>query len=620
MSRYVFDCETDGFLDALTKVHCLVLKDADAGTRTTYNDQPGSLHPITDGARCLMNAAEIIGHNIIAFDIPALKKVYPWFTIPSEKVTDTLVLAKLYEGNIKEEDLKPQYKGTPRGALFGKQSIEAWGVRLGKAKVGTEIEDWSQWTPLMQERCEVDVEVNDLLFKRLRKRTPWPRAELLEHQAAWLCAQIERNGLRFNRDKAIKLYGELAELRHKLATELKTLFKPWVVFQGEVTSKANNKRYGHTKGAVYSKILINEFNPLSRDHIANRLKAKYGWKPDKFTDGGKPQVDETVLASLDYPEAKPLAELFLVQKRIGQIAEGDEAWLKHENDGWVHYHINPNGAVTGRATHSKFNITQVPKVGSKWGKECREMFETVAAWVLLGTDAEGLELRCLGHYMSRYDGGAYAKAVVEGKEADGTDVHSINTRALGMQPQQLYTLGGKQQKGRNAGKTWMYAFIYGAGDPKLGKILGKGRAAGKKARADLLSKVPALGELVKAVKKAVKRGFLIGLDGRHMHIRSDHAALNTLLQGAGAVICKKWMVELERILQENDYKHGWDGDYAFVIWAHDELQIAVNPKYLRPEVVGSYAQKAMEITQEYFGFKCELGVSWKIGNNWAETH
>jgi DNA polymerase-1 len=164
---------------------------------------------------------------------------------------------------------------------------------------------------------------------------------------------------------------------------------------------------------VYSKVLINEFNPQSRDHIANRLKAKYGWQPTEFTDGGKPKIDEKVLGRLDYPEAKPLAELFLIEKRIGQIAEGTEAWLKHEKDGWIHHRLNPNGAVTGRATHSKINITQVPKVGIRYGKECRALFGLIEKPLrnrgpgtggrtvsCTASDVAGLELRCLAHYMA----------------------------------------------------------------------------------------------------------------------------------------------------------------------------------------------------------------------------
>jgi DNA polymerase-1 len=164
-------------------------------------------------------------------------------------------------------------------------------------------------------------------------------------------------------------------------------------------------------------------------------------------------------------------------------------------------------------------------------------------------DVAGLELRCLAHYMAAYDKGEYGRAVIEGKEADGTDVHSLNTRAIGMDPKTVYTVNGKQQTGRNCAKTFIYAFLYGAGPEKIGKTIGKGMKAGKRTISEFLARVPALKALKEAVAKAAERGYLKALDGRHMHIRSKHAALNTLLQGAGALICKKWIVETGRLLR-----------------------------------------------------------------------
>lgn len=625
--RYIFDVETNGFLDQLDRVHCLVLKDTDTGIVNSCSDERGwqgrSIH---NGMEMLAGADEIIGHNVIAFDIPALKKVYPWFQIDPAKVTDTFVLSRLYKADIKEEDFKR--KASYPKQLFGQHGLEAWGYRLGDYK-GDFKGPWDTWTPEMQAYCEQDVEVTFKLLGHLRGFAPgpgpWPKAELLEHQAQWLCAQIERNGIPFDVPAAVKLYGELIEIRERMAGELKELFPPWVVYQGEVVSKANNRKTGHTIGAVYSKVLIQEFNPQSRDHIADRLKAKYGWKPTEFTDGGKPKIDETVLNVLDYPEAQPLAELFLIIKRIGQIAEGNEAWLKHERNGWIHHRLNSNGAVTGRATHSKPNISQVPKVGSRYGKECRSLFGIVSGvcpWpegVLYGVDVAGLELRCLAHYMARYDDGAYGRAVIEGKEEDGTDVHSLNAFALGMDPQQVYTVSGKQQKGRNCSKTFIYAFLYGAGDAKIAKTVGKPEKKGRAIKKDFLSRTPALKSLREAVEKASSRGYLQALDGRHMHVRSPHAALNTLLQGAGALICKKWIVETDRLCQLAGLKHGWEGDYAFLIWAHDELQIACrNPEIAN--MVDEWAKRAIKHTEVYFNIRVPLDVGGKTGVTWKDTH
>jgi DNA polymerase-1 len=187
-----------------------------------------------------------------------------------------------------------------------------------------------------------------------------------------------------------------------------------------------------------------------------------------------------------------------------------------------------------------------------------------------------------------------------------------------MDPKQVYTVNGKQQTGRNCAKTFIYAFLYGAGPEKIGKTIGKGMKAGKRTISEFLARVPALKALKEAVAKAAERGYLKALDGRHMHIRSKHAALNTLLQGAGALICKKWIVETDRLLRERGLKHGWDGDYAFLIWAHDELQIACRNGVAK--VVDACAQEAIKITEAYFNIKVPLDVGGKTGQTWKDTH
>jgi DNA polymerase I-like protein with 3'-5' exonuclease and polymerase domains len=204
-----------------------------------------------------------------------------------------------------------------------------------------------------------------------------------------------------------------------------------------------------------------EFNPGSRNHIAYWLKRKYNWEPLVYTDSGEPQLDEDVLKSLPYPEASFLLEYFLVDKRLGQIAEGEQAWLKCvDADGRIHGYINGNGAVTSRMSHSKPNLAQVPRVGSPYGQECRSLFTAQFGWNLVGIDASGLELRMLAHYLARYDGGEYVKAILEG------DIHSFNMNALGLTD-------------RNKSKTFIYAWLYGAGDEKLGLITDTGPKVGR---------------------------------------------------------------------------------------------------------------------------------------------
>jgi DNA polymerase-1 len=618
VARYIFDIETNGFLNQLDRVHCLVLKDIDTGLVHSFSYVAGVHH----GVEMLMRADEIVGHNVIGFDIPALKKVYPWFHVDPSKVVDTYVLSRLYEGNVEARDFKT--KDFPK-QLAGRHSLEAWGHRLGDYK-GDYDGGWDAWSEEMQLYCEQDVEVTFKLYKNFLTLPKWPQAELLEHRAQWVTSQIERNGIPFDHDAAVELYGKLIEIRDRMTAELKVLFPPWVVYQGEVISKANNRKTGHTIGAVYSKVLINDFNPQSRDHIISRFKAKYGWVPTEFTKQGKPKVDETVLSELPYPEAKPLAELFLILKRTGQVCEGKGSWLALEQQGWIHHRLNCNGAVTGRATHSKPNITQVPKVGSRYGKECRSLFGMipgVCPWpdgVLYGTDVAGLELRLLAHYMARYDKGAYGKVVIEGKEEDETDVHSLTAKALGMNPKKVYTVNGKDQTGRNCGKTFIYGFLYGGGDARLAHIIGQPEKKGRAIKRDFLNRLPALKSLREAAEEASKRGYVRALDGRHMHVRSSHSALNTLLQGAGAVICKAWMVETDRICRGiYNLQHGWDGDYAILIWAHDELQIACRTAEIA-ERVDHAAHQAIKNVEALFNIRLPLDVGGKTGVTWRDTH
>lgn len=610
MARYRFDCETNGFLDTLTKVHSLVLQDADTGVYYSCTENPyRSNDPmvVTDvtieqAVRMLMEAEEIIGHNIIKFDIPAIQKVYPWFK-PKGKITDTLVLARLIWGNIGDlYDSRLVKLGKFPGKLYGSHSLKAWGLRLGvlKGDFG-ETTDWLDWSWEMQVYCEQDVRVTVELHERILKKAPAEQAVWIEHEFCKIIAMQERHGFAFDEAGAVKLYSELVKRRAELVDELQRAFPP--VEKTEVfIPKVNNKARGYVKGKPFTKRWMVEFNPSSRQMIAERL-IDLGWVPQEFTPSGQPKVDETVLEGLPYPEAKLLAEHFLVEKRIGQLAEGDQAWLKLVKNGRIHGSVNTNGAVTGRCTHSNPNVAQVPRVGSPYGAESRALFTTTPGFVLVGADLSGLELRCLAHFMARYDDGAYAKIVLEG------DVHTVNQLAAGLPT-------------RNDAKTFIYAFLYGAGDQKIGSIVAPDADAeeqkriGRKLKKAFLKKTPALKKLREQVEAAATRGYLIGLDGRHLHIRSTHSALNTLLQSAGALISKVAMILAYRNLSACGYLFG--RDFAFVAHIHDEIQTECRPAIA--EEVGQIVVQAMRDAGEFFGFKCPIDGEFKIGSNWKETH
>lgn len=588
----IFDIETDGFLQDVTKVHCLVIRNTE-NNHTMYFT--GS--DIDMGLEAIEKADAIVGHNIIKYDIPVIQKLYPWFD-PIGKVFDTLVCSRLIWPNIGEWDAKLIHNGKLPAKKWGSHSLEAWGYRLEvlkgeyidwfKTQAGDDYkpgDEWKELNPEMLNYCIQDVEVTDKLYQRILEKDYDQRAFDLEHQSAYLCARMERSGWPFDIAKAAELYAELSGKRQVILDKMKATFEP------EIIKRVSEK----TGKALKDKII--EFNPSSRQQIGDRLIRKYGWKPKEYTPNGQPKIDETILKALPYPEAQELAEYFMIEKRIGQLAEGDNAWLKLERNGIIHGSYNTNGAVTGRATHQSPNLAQVPSVRSPYGPECRGLFTVRSGFVMLGADLSGLELRCLAHFMSKWDNGEYIEELLNG------DVHTKNQQAAGLPT-------------RDNAKTFIYSFLYGAGDEKIGAVVGAGAREGKRLKEAFLSATPALARLREAVSKASQRGYLIGLDGRKLHVRSEHAALNTLLQSAGALISKQWLIEIDKAADEMGLVY--DKDWTMLGWIHDEVQIQIKEKYA--EEFGQKVIQAAEEAGKFFEFRCPIGAEFKIGKTWSDTH
>ncbi len=619
MSRYLWDLETNGLLDEVSTIHIMALQDLDTGETHVFNQQPDG-RSIAEGLALLQQAELLVGHNSIAYDTQVIKKL-TGIELPWHRQRDTLVLARLIWSDMKGIDLKRRKKASGKDfppQLIGRHSLEAWGHRLGNHK-GDYKGGWSLWSQEMQDYCLQDLEVTRSLWDLIVSKNYSEEAVVLETQVAYIIDRQERHGFQFDAVAAPKLYARLVQRKLELEAEVKAVFKPRFRSDGEFTPKRDVKSRGYTADAPLTKLKLVEFNPGSREHVAEWLTAYYGWQPAEFTPDGRPKVDDAVIAKLDYPEAKPLKEYFMVDKRIGQLAEGKEAWLKKVGkDGRMHGRINTNGAVTGRMTHSGPNMGQVPAGYSPYGHECRSLFIAPKGKVLVGADADALELRDLAGYMAKYDDGAYVRTVLDGKKEDGTDMHSVNCRALGMEP--MGKPFGDKETGRDIAKTFFYAFIYGAGDEKLGAILTRkqGKAAvGKQARAAFLNNLPALGRLVDQVKKtASERGFLFGLDRRELAVRSAHGAINTLLQSAGAIQMKKALCLLDDSLQETGLIPG--EHYEFVANVHDEWQIEVDDGL--QETVGRLAVESIRRAGEHYAFRCPLGGEWKSGRTWADTH
>ena len=564
--RYVFDIETNGFLHSCDKVHCIVLKNIDTGEILTPDNETA--------IKKLKEAELIIGHNIIKFDIPVLEKLYSaTFT---GKIFDTLVGTRLIFSDIKDKDFS--IKDFPKDCI-GKHSLKAWGNRIGEYKEQIET-DWQTFTPEMLEYCKQDTEVTYKLYKVIEEKGYSQEAMDLEHEVASLIFKQEEHGFTFDTEKAqalsVKLKARLAEL----SEELQGVFKPIVT-----------ERWS-TKTGKKLKDSVTIFNPSSRHHVAQRLKEKYGWDAQEFTADGKAKLDDSILSKLPYPEAKILCEHFLLNKRIAQIANGSQAWLKHERNGKIHGTCNTNSCVTSRASHSYPNLGQVPSTSAPFGKECRELFTVPEGKRLVGVDVSSLEVMMLCHYMSKFDNGAYTKVALEG------DIHTETQKLAGLDS-------------RDLAKRFYYCFLYGGSVKKIAEVINKPFKEAGKIKKRFLNNLPALHKLIEGVQSAAERGYLTGLDKRQIKVRNSYSALNTLLQSAGAILCKRWLVEFNKEIQK--YKNAQQ-----VVWVHDEIQIECEEK--DADEIGRIAVECIKRAGEHFNLRVPLTGEYKISTNWSGTH
>lgn len=619
----VFDLEADGFLEDVTKVHCLTLIDTETGDVARFNEQGGP-DTIAYGLKALGYVPKIAGHNVLGYDLPVLKKLYG-FEYTGE-VVDTLIIARVLYPETGDSDDKLIAKGKFPTKYRGAHSLEAWGFRLGVMKDeytgDPTIADpkerferrWESWNQTMEDYCVQDVRATAALLKHLQQRD-WPTQALpIEHATKRITMRQEANGICFDVKAAWELHRVLSVEKLGLEDKLKAEFGFWFAKDGphEFTPKRDDPKRGYVAGVPLTKIKAVYFNPGSRRHIERILTRQFGWKPTQFTAEGYAEVSEESLKAIKHPEAATLIRYLMVSKRLGQLSEGKQAWLKHVRpDGRIHGSVNTLGAVTARMSHSHPNLAQVPNADSEYGPECRALFGPRPGWKQVGIDAAALELRILAGYMAAYDGGAYVKVVVDGKKADGTEIHSVNQRAL-------------EIDSRNDAKTWFYAWLYGGGDEKLGMILSKVRnkrkntLLGRAKRTAFETNLPAMGKLVQRIKaKARAQKWLRAVDQRYVYVRSDHAAPNTLFQSAGAIIMKHALVLFDTWLQ-NTAGLTPGKDYEFIANVHDEWQLEC-----RPEVAETVGRLGVESIREA-GRKllpgCPLDGEFKVGNNWAECH
>ena len=494
---------------------------------------------------------EFVMHNGVSFDAPILNRL-TGSNIKLSQVRDTLIESQLYNP-IRE----------------GGHSLEAWGERLKFPK--GECNDFKFYTEDMLSYCKRDTEITGRLANTLsvEGKSFSQRSYELERKVRAIVDQQEKNGFAFNIKEAMMFLSKLEDEQHQLERKAEDMFEPT-----EVVMKTKTKYI--------------PFNIASRKQIAERLIER-GWEPTQRTEKGNVIVSEEILSKLKMPEAQMFSRYFLLQKRTGLL----KSWIQEcEEDGRVRGRVMTLRTVTGRMAHNSPNMAQVPATYSPYGKECRELW-TVSnpdTHVLVGTDASSLELRCLAHYM---EDPKFTREVLTG------DVHTANMKAAGL-------------TNRDQAKTFIYAFLYGAGSAKLGKVVGAGANRGQQLINNFLKNMPQLKRLRDNITEVSESGIVPALDGRQLHIRYSHASLNTLLQGAGAIICKQWLVHMD----EHIRKAGVDA--KLVASVHDEYQFEV----AKPDVetFGSITKKAIKEAEETLGMKCSLDCEYKEGLTWADTH
>jgi len=598
-SWLIFDIETNGLYDQATEVFCIVIHDINKQQTFSYGPDRTA-----DALAHLATADVLIGHNVIFYDVPVLAKLCNFKS--KARIIDTLICTRLIWPKEVLEDLdNEQYPQVPK-ANRGSASLKAWGWRLANHKIT--FKDFSEFSQEMLDYCVQDVMVTRSLWQFIVKQN-YPESSLrLEHDFALAINRQIRAGFPFDVDACLDLVDGLRAKQKELESHLKELFPP-IKHEEIFVPKVNNAKRGYVKGQPFTKVRYEEFNPGSRDQIADRLRQKYGWAPEKFTEKGNPIVNDEVLEQLPYPEAQPLAEYMLIKKRLGQIADGNNAWLKlvNNDDLCIHGDLVTNGCITGRASHRYPNMGQVPAAYSPYGKECRSLFHAPYGWDLVGVDAKALELRCLAGYLAVWDGGEYATLVTD----ESIDIHTYNQEQFGVET-------------RDISKRLLYGMLYGCGAVKAGTIIDPNekdpevlRQLGRSAINSFMTGVPALKKLKQQLEYTVQeRGFLRGLDKRALFCRSEFKALNVLLQAAGALIMKQVVINLHNNLEGLGLVHGKDWiQHAMV---HDEVQLSC-PKDLTA-TIQEQALLAFPQAQDFFGFRCKIEGDSRVGFTWAETH
>lgn len=712
--RLILDIEADGLLKDVTKIWCIVLKNKETKEKHRfYPNAPltGHVDFEKEFKEFIQPDDEYIGHNIIGYDFQALNKVLGT-NIKLEQLVDTLVLSRLFRPVSPFSEKIPDFNHKGLDTRVGGHSLAAWGSRLGIPKY--EYDDWSHFNMTMLEYCEQDVEVTEAIYNYLMNKEASGFSEQsikLEHEVAYLLSIQEQNGFYLDKKQARELLSSTGEVLSNMNKEFQTLFPPLkkhvrtmrVKYNKDGSMSKVSRRVLDTFGEfaeqdkydkdLYQLYELEEFNPASSSQIGERLLS-LGWKPKVKTPTGKPKTDkETLTQAIEelsqYPQIQALSQYNLVADRNMKA----QKWLDlaGEEDR-VHGQINPIGAGTHRCAHFNDNMANIARVvnGSlaigdfiklygdpsrykqwqavtpeiifnkvkkelnpktneleekvhvvwaglkgKYGWESRSCWAAEPGKVLVGSDAAGIQLRALAHYMNDAE---YTKQLIEG------DIHTVNQKAAGI-------TGNEFSSARDVAKRFIYAWLLGAGDEKVGFVVGaseedyselfdwvggkkgmkkviwqlrqKEREAdlitvlrivkGRKIKKQFLERTPALRRLKEEdIPKVVRNGYLIGLDGRRFHIPNSHLAMSFYLQGFEAVIMKYSMSLFDKEMKALQIP------YKQVAFTHDEFEDEVLPEHA--EITGKTRVWSIKQAGIELGSNCPLDGEFRVGNSWATVH
>jgi len=637
LNYYAIDIEADSLTP--TKIWCVVIKEI-YGEEDTWSFRPADIENgyLADFINTLKDkpTTRWVGHNAISYDIPALNAL-AGTSININDIVDTLTLSYLYDPHMR-----------------GGHSLSAWGARFGNQKI--EFDDFSHFTEEMLSYCEQDVEITATLFKRLSGRMKLKGfSELsceIEHKIRKIIDEQTANGVKFDERRATILLAELQSLKANVEKRIHSVFPPKLVLQGEyhyrlrqdgtpyASYKKHLERYSRltfsNSGKMYRTWDYKDFNIGSPKQRVERLLA-LGWKPTEFTPktpkggGGNPKVTEDQL--LAFAKKSGLEEVALISDWMlysGRIRSLEE-WLKHlKDDGRIHGRVFSCGAGTRRMRHTTPNTANICSADKPYGRELRELWTVSEGSLLVGIDAKGLEGRVLMHYLDN----------PAAEEFLTSDFHTANAIAV-YEALGLKEISENLRKWRDAGKpkedeesngyrqilkALFYAFLYGASDPKLGKMMGKNRKVGIVVRATLMENVPGLKELTEKVQSeyhSTKEGWIETIDGGFVRCPSPHAALNYLCQSAGGILMKLATILAYgysiNALDGAKMETPWDLDRCKkVLDVHDEVQMESEKNYAKE--CGEVYCQSITLAGQLLGFNVLMEGDYNVGPNWADTH